>query len=52
MGCEIGSETEEVELSGGEAGRCLKMREDNWSGQEGRTVATGVFWVDGPNEKN
>ena len=49
---EIGSETEEVELSGGEAGRCLKMREENWSGQEGRTVATGVFWVDGPDEKN
>ena len=52
LGGEIGSETEEVELLGGGTGRCLEMREENWSGQEGRTVATGFFWVDGPDEKN
>ena len=41
-----------MELLGEEAGRCFEMREEYWSGQEGRTVATRVFWVDCPDEKN
>ena len=40
-----------MELLGEEAGRCLEMREEYCSGQEGRTMATRVFWVDGPDKK-